>query len=123
MKKIIIFLSVFLFAYESIPATVDNIKKLKQNKIPIVDIRTSDEWMMTGVIPGAVRDTFFDEYGRINPDFFTKIKHFKQFAIICRTGHRSALAAEILENRGYKVIDLEGGMFYLMRSMLHKVFK
>ena len=127
MKKIILLLVfVLAFGYESIPATVANIKKLQKKHISIVDIRTPDEWMMTGVIPGAVKDTFFDSYGRIDSDFYKKLKQKgvgKTFAIICRTGHRSRLAAQILEKKGYKIIELQGGMFELMHDMLHIVFR
>ncbi len=125
MKKIIILFASLLFAYRSIPATVANIKKLQENNITIVDIRTPDEWMSTGVIPGALRDTFFDGYGRITPRFFKILQkhHISKVALICRTGHRSAVASQILEQKGYDVVDLQGGMFYLMRNMLHIVFK
>ncbi|WP_457563103.1 rhodanese-like domain-containing protein [Caminibacter pacificus] len=127
MKKIILLLVfVLAFGYESIPATVANIKKLQKKHILIVDIRTPDEWMMTGVIPGAVRDTFFEYYGAVNPNFYKKLKQKgigKTFAIICRTGHRSRLAAQILEKKGYKIIELQGGMFELMHDMLHIVFR
>lgn len=124
MKKIILLITaVLVFGFESMPATVANIKKLKAEHIPIVDIRTPDEWMQTGVIPGAIKDTFFDRYGRVNSNFLRKLHGIKKFAVICRTGHRSKLVAEILEKNGMQVIDLEGGMFYLMRDMLHKEFK
>jgi len=118
MKKIILLiLSTFLFSYQSLPATVKNIKALQAKHIPIVDIRTPREWALTGVIPGAIKDTFFDEYGRINPNFLKKIKA-RKFAIICRTGHRSKLAASILEHNKIEVIELSGGMFYLFKDML-----
>ncbi len=123
MKKIILLiLSTFLFSYQTLQATLKNIKALQAKNIPIVDIRTPSEWAITGVIPGAIKDTFFDEYGRINPNFLKKLK-VKKFAIICRTGHRSKLAAGILENKGIEVIDLSGGIFYLFKDMLSKEFK
>ncbi|MEO1927782.1 MAG: rhodanese-like domain-containing protein [Nautiliaceae bacterium] len=121
-KIILLILSTFLFSYQTLPATLKNIKALQAKHIPIVDIRTPGEWAITGVIPGAIKDTFFDEYGRINPNFLKKIKA-KKFAIICRTGHRSKLAAGILENKGIEVIDLSGGIFYLFKDMLSKEFK
>jgi rhodanese-related sulfurtransferase len=123
MRKIILLIiAAFLFGFESIPATVENVKKLQKEHILIVDIRTPGEWMATGVIPSALKDTFFDEYGRINPYFLQKLKGSKKFAIICRTGHRSKIAAEVLENKGFEVVDLNGGMFNLMKDMLHKEF-
>ncbi len=36
----------------------DEINKLMNNNVPIVDIRTSDEWKQTGIIPNSVLLTF-----------------------------------------------------------------
>ncbi len=121
MKKIIIFIGVFLFAYKEIPATLINIKKLQKENIPIIDIRTSQEWKMTGTIPGAKKLSFILPNGRINPLFFKKLPKNEEFAIICRTGHRSKFVSEILDKEGYKVINLKGGMFALFKDMLNKM--
>ena len=34
----------------------------------------------------------------------------KNIAVICRSGHRSAIAANILEDYGFKALNVEGGM-------------
>ena len=34
----------------------------------------------------------------------------KEHIVVCRSGGRSAMAAEFLENRGYKVMNMTGGM-------------
>ncbi|QCI29120.1 rhodanese-like domain-containing protein [Caminibacter pacificus] len=125
MKKIILlFFAIAAFGFTSVDATVENIKKLRNQNITIVDIRTPPEWEATGVIPGALRDTFFLRDGSINRDFLQTLKKngVKKFAIICRTGHRSAVAAEILEKNGIEVINLKGGMFRLMKDMLKREF-
>ena len=123
MRKFIL-LALFIghiFAFTNIEATKTNIQKLK---IPIVDIRLPSEWKATGTIPNAKKITFFTNKGRINPNFLNElakahITKSSKFAIICRTGHRSKVASQILEANGYKnVINLKGGMFNLFKSML-----
>ena len=129
MKKIII-LALFigqLFAVTNIQPTKQNIIKLQKQNIPIVDIRLPSEWKATGVIPNALKITFFSSSGGINPNFLNELaKHHitekSKFAIICRTGHRSKIAAQILEKNGYKnIIDLKGGMFSLFKDLLKEV--
>jgi len=116
-----------LFA-SNILATQQNILKLKQENIPIIDIRLPVEWENTGIIPNTYKITFFTRNGDINPTFFDKLKKYNitkssKFAIICRTGHRSKIAAELIKRNGYnKVINLKGGMFYLFKSMLKECF-
>jgi rhodanese-related sulfurtransferase len=55
---LICFAKSFVFA-ETIDINNDEIKKLIKNKVPIVDIRTSDEWEQTGIIPNSILLTFF----------------------------------------------------------------
>jgi len=126
MKKIII-LALFigqLFAITNIDATKTNIIKLQKQHIPIIDIRLPSEWQATGTIPNALKITFFDDLGKINPNFISTLKKYNitknsKFAIICRTGHRTQITKEILYKNGYKnVINLDGGMFNLFKSLL-----
>jgi len=126
MKKLII-LALFIgqmFAFENIQATKTNIEKLT---IPIVDIRLPQEWRATGTIPNALKITFFTNNGSINQDFINELKKYNitknsKFAIICRTGHRTKVAAGILEKKGYvNIINLKGGMFNLFKSLLKEL--
>ena len=114
-----------IFAFDNnIVATQKHILKLKQNHIPIIDIRLPTEWKNTGTIPNSYNITFFTRNGDINPTFFNKLNKYNitknsKFAIICRTGHRTRIAAELIQKQGYKnVINLKGGMFYLFKNML-----
>ena len=124
MKKIILIALIFIGQLFALTANKQNILKLQKQHIPIVDIRLPSEWKATGTIPNAIKITFFDDTGSINPNFITQLKQHhitknSKFAIICRTGHRSRIAKEILNQNGYKhVIDLEGGMFSLFKSLL-----
>ena len=124
MKKIILIALIFIGQLFALTANKQNILNLQKQHIPIVDIRLPSEWKATGTIPNAIKITFFDDTGSINPNFITQLKQHhitknSKFAIICRTGHRSRIAKEILNQNGYKhVIDLEGGMFSLFKSLL-----
>ncbi|RUM56563.1 MAG: rhodanese-like domain-containing protein [Nautilia sp.] len=130
MKKIIlliIFFS-FSFSFQNVEATKKNILQLHKQNITIIDIRTPPEWQATGTIPFAKKITFFTKKG-INRSFIellrlNKLDKKSNFAIICRTGHRSKVASEILEKNGFKhIINLKGGMFRLFKDMLKNDFK
>jgi len=129
MKKVFI-LTLFmgqLFAVMNIQTTKENILNLQKQHIPIIDIRLPSEWQATGTIPNAIKITFFNGRGEINQNFLYELKNNKisknsKFAIICRTGHRTAVASKILEKNGYKnIIDLKGGMFNLFKSLLKEL--
>jgi len=110
LKRVIlsfIFLSSFIFAQlQNIVASSEFLKK----GIPVVDIRTPAEWRETGIVKGASTVMFFDEQGRYNIDKFLKdlnsvVDTKKPFAIICRTGSRTAIVGDFLAKQlGYSVI-------------------
>jgi len=122
MKKVLL-LALLLGQLFALTANKENILNLQKQNIPIIDIRTPAEWKATGIIPNALKITFFTQNG-INRDFLYELKQnniskSSKFAIICRTGHRSKVATKILKENGYNnVIDLEGGMFRLFKSLL-----
>ena len=122
VKKIVfglLLLGTSLFAeLENIWVTADFLKK----DIKIIDIRTPGEWRQTGIVKGAYTIMFFDEKGNYDVDKFLKtlnniVKKDEQFALICRTGSRTADIAKFLSSQhGYKVINLGGGMMKLMQE-------
>jgi len=122
MKKVLL-LALLLGQLFALTANKENILNLQKQNIPIIDIRTPAEWKATGIIPNALKITFFTQNG-INRNFLYELKQnniskSSKFAIICRTGHRSKVATKILKENGYNnVIDLEGGMFRLFKSLL-----
>lgn len=86
--------------------------------ITIIDIRTEAEWRQTGIVAGSRTITFFDENGSYDLATFLQqldrvVNRNEEFAIICRSGRRTRVAAQILTKKGYKVIDLKGGVQYL----------
>ena len=87
---------------------------LEQSGALVVDIREQAEWRETGVVPGALLVTFRD------PDSFLaaiapNLAEGQPIALICRSGRRSAAAAEAIAARtDHPVIDLAGGVSRLV---------
>ena len=90
-----------------------------EKDIKIIDIRTPSEWRETGIVKGAYTLMFFDEQGRFDIQGFLEqlnkiVKKDEQFALICRTGSRTAEVSKFLANEmGYNVINLRGGVMKL----------
>ncbi|MEA3490799.1 MAG: rhodanese-like domain-containing protein [Campylobacterota bacterium] len=108
-----------LFAeVQHITASEDFLKK----GITVVDIRTPGEWRETGIVKGSHTIMFFDERGGYDVDNFLielnrVVKKDEPFALICRTGSRTAMISDFLDkDLGYRVINLQGGIMNLMRS-------
>lgn len=93
--------------------------QIAESGIKIVDIRTPMEWRQTGVVKNSILITFFDEFGRSKEEEFLKelsshVDKSEQFAIICRTGHRTRMVGHFLSDFGYDVINLDGGVHELI---------
>ena len=98
----------FLFINVSFANVIDvdntQLKKLIKEDVSIVDIRTINEWNHTGVIPNSLLITFFDEKGNYDLDqWYEKLlensSYNKDLIIICRSGRRSKIAAEIISKK------------------------
>jgi rhodanese-related sulfurtransferase len=127
MKIKLFTISLLLFA-SIVKAQVKDINnnqiiKLIENNVPIVDIRRPAEWKDTGVITGSYLLTFFDKKG--NYDFEEWLIKFKKIAkegdpviIICRSGRRSSAVSKLLnEQANYKnVYNASGGILSWISS-------
>jgi len=108
--KFICFLSITKFAFAEIVNVNNNqIKELSKNNIPIIDIRRSSEWQQTGVVPKSILLTFFDKKGNYNfdkwyNDLSVKINSDKPIILICRTGRRTRIIAEMMDKKFDNVI-------------------
>ena len=85
------------------------IKELSKNNIPIVDIRRSSEWDQTGVVPKSILLTFFHKEGRYNfNEWYEKLRleidEGKPIILICRTGRRTKIIAEMMNKKFDNVI-------------------
>ncbi len=94
-------------------------KDIVKSGIKIIDIRTEPEWKETGLVENTIPITFFDEQGRYDAQAFINelnkhVKKDREFALICRTGNRTAAVSELLSKQGYKVVNLKGGIKRLM---------
>ena len=114
VKKIIFIFLLTCFAEsnvfaETIDINNDEIKKLIKNNVPIVDIRTSDEWNQTGVIPNSILLTFFKKNGTYNFETWHKelgyvIDTNKPYVLICRSGRRTKIVSEMIDKKIDKLV-------------------
>ena len=92
------------------------IKELSKINIPIVDVRRSSEWDQTGVVPNSILLTFFDKKGNYNLDEWykqlrLKINEGEPIILICRTGRRTKIIAEMMDKKFDNVIyNAKGGI-------------
>ena len=111
----------FLFPVKTTFAEIVNvnnqqIKELFKINIPIVDVRRSAEWEQTGVVPNSILLTFFDKKGNYNLDEWykqlsLKINEGEPIILICRTGRRTKIIAEMMDKKFDNVIyNAKGGI-------------
>ena len=97
---------------------IDNAEllRLQEKGVPVVDIRTPEEWRDTGVIKGARLMTYSFLGGF---DKAAWLKQVQQVAkpgepviLVCRSGRRSAAVADYLESQPTKrkIYNASGGM-------------
>ena len=89
----------------------------KNTKSVLLDVRTQEEWNNDGKPDGDKiglktyfleirRDAFFDfvqEFNNIN------INQDKEILVICKSGERSQISAELLSRENYKSINISDG--------------
>ena len=94
---------------EIIDVDDQEIIKLSNLNIPIVDVRRSSEWDQTGVIPNSILLTFFDEEGNYNFDEWyeklqLEINVNDPIILICRSGKRSKVVANMIDEKFNTII-------------------
>lgn len=119
MKKIIalLFLCASLFA-EVRDLNIASFEKLKNNGIPVIDIRTPQEWKESGIIEGSHTIMFFGPDGRYDLKAFIAdlkklgIRKETPFILVCRSASRTRRLGNHLSNGlGYEnVYHLSGGI-------------
>lgn len=78
---------------------------LENNKeVSLIDVRETAE-VKAGKIPGAINIPLGLLEFRLQD-----IEKSKEHIMICRSGNRSGMATSLLENHGYNVINMDGGM-------------
>lgn len=77
----------------------------------LVDIRTPEEWIDTGVPDGAVRLDMTGSAFEVRLAALKLDHPGKPIALICRTGNRSAEVQKKLEARGWReLVNVRGGL-------------
>ena len=108
--KYIFCLLIFKFAFaEVVDVNNEEIIKLSNIYIPIVDVRRSSEWVQTGVIPNSILLTFFDKDGNYNFDKWyeklqLEINEGDPIILICRSGKRSKIVANMIDKESDIII-------------------
>ncbi len=132
MKKLLMFLllSYSLFAeFKAIDA--QTLIKMQKQGIPVIDIRTPQEWKERGIIPGAYKIMFFTPNGGADvPNFMFELGHLvknknQPFIIYCAHANRTKQLGKWLSDKlGFKkVYELKGGIEYGWIDKKYKTVK
>lgn len=102
-------------AHDLASVTVVQADAMRRDGVRIIDVRRSEEWRATGIVPGSLLVTAFDAEGRLNPDFLRSVQqqtHSSQpLLLICRSGNRSAKISAVLQQAGYThLYNVAGGI-------------
>ena len=86
------------------PVDTGELLALETQGALVVDIRTPAEWKASGIIPGSHPLTFYDAEGRFDLAAFAAAVNQvsadskRPVVLVCRSGHRSAEAGQLLAN-------------------------
>lgn len=97
---------------------IDNAEllRLQEKGVPVVDIRTPEEWQDTGVIKGARLMTYSFSGGFDKAAWLKQVQQVAKLGepviLVCRSGRRSAAVADYLESQPTKrkIYNASGGM-------------
>ncbi len=73
-------------------------------KLQLIDVR-EDEEVVAGIIPGAKHIKMMDIPARLND-----LDRETEYIFVCRSGSRSANVCYYLQDQGFKVRNMVGGM-------------
>jgi len=126
MKKFLILLLILPLALMAEFKSIDaqTLLKMQKEGVPVIDIRTPQEWQQRGIIQGAHLIMFFDDRGRPHArewmEKFTQLVKSKEAPVIlyCAHANRSKAVGRWLSDKmGYqKVYELRGGIEYGWRD-------
>jgi rhodanese-related sulfurtransferase len=113
---IVTILSLNLFA-DFKTVDIAEFEKLKKEGVPVIDIRTPDEWKTTGIIEGSHKITFFNMQGQpLLADWFFEVGHLLKdrkapFIIYCAHASRTKSLGQGLTQMGFEnVYELKDGI-------------
>jgi len=110
---------------------VKQLKALQAKGVPVIDIRTPQEWKQTGIIKGAHQMMFFDIQGSAHAEAWLKdlgkITKDKKTPLILYCAHANrtkAVGNWLVDKLGYThVYELKGGIEYGWRDLGEKTVK
>ncbi|TDL30913.1 rhodanese-like domain-containing protein [Jeotgalibacillus sp. S-D1] len=88
---------------QSTPSEVETCIREKRS-IKIIDVREVEE-VAEGKIPDAIHIPLGLLEFRMH-----ELDKSTEYTMVCRSGGRSAMATKLLENHGFKVVNMSGGM-------------
>ena len=116
----LILFSILFFLNNNVVYSMENVKLelslqeaynlYKDKNLTIIDVRTINEWKMTGTIPASILINMHDDKYQERKNFVKELKETlleyqdKKVAFICASGARSKIIADYLINKGYKNI-------------------
>ena len=116
LKLICLLFSIKIAYAEVVDVNNEQILELSKKNIPIIDIRRSSEWDQTGIIPKSILLTFFDKNGKYNLNEWysklsLKVEEGKPIILICRTGRRTKIIAEMIDKKlDFKIYNSKNGI-------------
>ncbi|WP_040215216.1 rhodanese-like domain-containing protein [Clostridium polynesiense] len=82
-------------------------KLLNQGKkLNLIDVREADE-VAQGKIPGVMNIPL----GLLDVRMF-ELDKSKEYIMVCRSGARSGLATQFLQDQGFNAVNMRGGMIH-----------
>lgn len=95
--------------------TLDLEQIMNKNKVTILDIRETDEWL-NGHIKGAIHlpmSTLASNLDKLNKE--------EMYYVICHSGNRSTQVAKVLSKMNYKITNVMGGMSLYKGDLSYEV--
>jgi len=113
-----------------IDLSVDEVEKLIDEDVLMIDVRRDDEFKHTGVIRNSHKMTFFDMFGNCDiqtwlSDFQKLVKSKDQLVVlICAHANRTKTIADyLIQYHGYtNIAHLEGGMANWLSQKKETIF-
>jgi len=96
------------FADSLLLSPTETLKRVQNNQLTLIDVRSPQEWRETGIAKGAKTITIHDPLGPAG--FVAKVKASlrgkldRPIALICAVGVRSTRAQNILKRAGIKIV-------------------
>ncbi|MGE6259410.1 rhodanese-like domain-containing protein [Heyndrickxia sporothermodurans] len=90
--------------YPTITTEEVKVKLAKGEALHLIDVREDDE-----VAEGMIAEAKHIPMGEI-PESLDQLDKSTEYIMVCRSGGRSGRVCEFLQEHGYKVVNMEGGM-------------